>query len=516
VAALPVSAFAPVDGHALQGCVFWRTALRLFDPTRETYRVAFEAGVPSAAPEGFDDVVCETTFPPETGRRLHLACFSVKYHVRALTTIRAVDLASPTYLGRKDASLLSLVARAVAWAEAQNIDLECHFVTMDSIESGDPLVDLWSGFNGGLRWEWLEKLHELREEFRSAAGVEDDEGLAALLAHLHLELNVGPLTAVYGKLRGQLSAVGFEAPTDHASMVSLAQSARRDGDEWFDQARVVERARRAGLWRGVAPTQAAPVFLVRAREPRGAVEPSTDRMLDLLPAFDGEPLRSERSWHADVFVPLRTFVEETIRPSGSLATVHPDRYTTALALGRLLPPKSGVAAFPLQLTADGRAEVWRPSTAVSVTGLLNADEISLGDGPAVAVAFSVSRRIEADVERHLRAHHHDVGTLLCISSSTPAGGASIRDADHAWSVADELAQKIDAIANTTKSVHLFAACPTSVLFFAGQRSLFWPALTMHEFVVGTGGARTYTPTLTFGPDGRDARDATVWPRRAIV
>ena len=113
----------------------------------------------------------------------------------------------------------------------------------------------------------------------------------------------------------------------------------------------------------------------------------------------------------------------------------------------------------------------------------------------MAVGVCLTHDVGPAVKRHLAAALPGVGRLLL---ATPQGGANSRavaSGQHAFDLAESLAQRINAERQVGGRVHLFIAAPNTFTFFLGQRQPSMGSITLYEFDFEGQNGGGYAPSI---------------------
>ena len=240
-------------------------------------------------------------------------------------------------------------------------------------------------------------------------------------------------------------------------------------------------------------------FLRRAEH----MEDETVEMLDLIPHFDGRYIRDPVLWRGVIFPQVRGFLakyEATTRPYHLLLDAHS---SIAFAAGYCLEVKSGANIMPVQ-KFQNRKQVWdsrQSADSCTYSGWFNKDYTTGSAGNEVAVAISVTHNVLDDVRVYVARNLPRVGRIIeCYPEPEPSNTA-IKDAGHAYWLAQKLAAsfKLRPAQERSATLHIFAAAPNAFLFFLGQMARSFGVCVCYEFDFDTSKPGAYQPSLTFPP-----------------
>ncbi|MHB8087291.1 MAG: SAVED domain-containing protein, partial [Anaerolineaceae bacterium] len=121
---------------------------------------------------------------------------------------------------------------------------------------------------------------------------------------------------------------------------------------------------------------------------------------------------------------------------------------------------------------------------------LTDDEIDL------AVAVSVSNQIDKQVIDYLNNNQTNIGKLLILENASGTGATSVKDAEHAWSLASTLIQEVRKYQISGHQTMLFISAPNFLTFFIGQLSHPLGNLTLFEYDFDNQYHGTYFPSFS--------------------
>jgi SMODS-associated and fused to various effectors sensor domain len=90
-----------------------------------------------------------------------------------------------------------------------------------------------------------------------------------------------------------------------------------------------------------------------------------------------------------------------------------------------------------------------------------------------------------------------VGGLVSGALPTGPGQQNVTGGGHAAALAEQIANVVRGLKTTDPDsvVHIFAACPNSVLFFLGQQHQGIAPCVVYEFDFDRRGSKTYQPSF---------------------
>ncbi len=465
------------DGHAYQARQFWLKALRLLDPAGSIVKVGFECG-----PKGFDDVWVE--YAPGKGRndhhgvpllREHMQC---KWHV-ASGDFGYEDLTSPDFINASSVSLLQRALDAQRTHAPAGAGSRFRLVTNWHLRRGDPLNTMVHQRHGFLRLDRLfdgtgdgSTAGKVRKIWRDHLGV-DDAQLRILARTLGLSTDTQSLLDLRDNLDLQLELRGIRRVPDNEDTCwydDLTYQWLAAGRIEFDRDSFRDACQQQKLFEAAPRTHV--VFGVKSFEhPVDSLEDRCVAVLNLVPWFDdgtNEHLRLILDTHA----------------------------TLAFAAGAVLNIKSG-RHVELEQRVLNRV-IWRAGDTSRDPAWpgwdITLDQVGT-QGSDVAVGVCLTHDVGPAVKRHLAAALPGVGRLLLASPQGGANSRAVASGQHAFDLAESLAQRVNAERQPGGRVHLFVAAPNAFTFFLGQRQPSLGSVTMYEFDFEGQNGGGYRPSI---------------------
>ena len=492
-------------GDNYQARIFWENAFNLLLPHSCVVEVTFEANGPKA----FDDVVVKYDPPvvrsgPE---RVSAEYHQVKWHVQMGGRFGYEDFVDPDFIGAKSFSLLERLqqARKTASASAQFA-----FLTTYRIKDGDPLANLISGHDktllverlfdgttdrsrmGKIRKRWREHLKlttddKLKRVVRGLRVLEGHRSLEELRAEINLKAQVVGVLACnaadsdfrYDELARQLKVRQLNA-LNRETFLQLCR----------DEGLLVERA--------VEPDPFLPIairsFLGPAADIVGA---APDDTLLLTDDFRQRYLQDGREWQRDIRPKVETFLRAAVKKSARLRLILDAHASIAFLAGATLDFKSGVQTELIQKGRVG-ARTWRADDESAARGAcFEIIDEGLGRGRDIAIAISVSQPTTAQARAYVTAHLPGVRKLISFTMPSGPGQQSVAGGEHAAALAEQVSNHMREMAANAPDivVHVFAACPNSLLFFLGQHHQGIAPCIIYEFDFDRRAHKTYQPSF---------------------
>lgn len=492
-------------GSNYQARIFWENALNLLDDTSCVVEVTFEADGPKA----FDDVVVKYDPPvvrsgPE---RVPAEYHQVKWHVAYDGRFGFEDFVDPAFIGAKAHSLLQRLRDAKGKAP---VNSRFAFVTTYRVKDGDPLAVLISGHDKSLLLERLfdgttdkSRMGQVRRLWREHLSLPDDDALRGVVAGLRVLEGHRSLDELRTSINLRARVVGMLAQTDAHSEFrydELARQLKVRGLNGLTRAVLEQLCREEGLFAACADQGPVPLsiavrsFLGPASDIVGAAPENT---LVLVDHFRERYLKDDLAWQADIRPKVQEFLLSKVHAASGWVRLILDAHASiAFLAGATLDLKSGVS---IELIQKGRVgtRTWRADD--GTTGpRLDVVVHDVGGGRRdVAVAVSISQATEAQTRAYVASRLPDVERMLTVAFPTGPGQQNVSGGGHAAALAEQIANEIHALkaCDPDATVHIFAACPNSVLFFLGQQHQGIAPCIVYEFDFDRRGSKTYQPSF---------------------
>lgn len=431
----------------------------------------------------------------------------VKWHVQTGGRFGYADFVDPDFIGAQSFSLLERLQQARRTAPPS---AHFAFLTTYRIKDGDPLAGLISGHDktllverlfdgttdrsrmGKVRKRWREHLKltsddELKTVIRGLRVLDSHRSLEELRAEINLKAQVVGVLACnaaesdfrYDELARQLKVRQLSALTREAFL----QLCR-------DEGLLVERVAEPDPFLPIAIRS----FLGPAADIVGAAPEDTLLLTD---DFRQRYLQDDREWQRDIRPKVEAFLRDAVKRSPKLRLILDAHASIAFLAGAVLDLKSGVQT---QLVQKGRvgARIWRADDGTAAKGArFEIVEGSLGTGRDIAVAISVSQPATTQARAYVAAHLPEVGKLISFALPTGPGQQNVGGGEHAANLAEQVSNHLRTVTadDPDAVVHIFAACPNSLLFFLGQHHQGIAPCIVYEFDFDRRAHKTYQPSF---------------------
>lgn len=492
------------NGDKYQARVFWQNALNMLATDTVVVEVTFEAD----APKAFDDVVVKYDPPiASTGPvRVPATYHQVKWHVELGGRFGYEDFIKPDFIGATSVSLLQRLRDAKKIApEGAQFD----FVTTYRIRDDDPLSPLLSGVDRSILLDRLfdgttdrSKTGRIRKLWREHLGLQTDAQLRDVVSGLRIFDGERSLEELREQINVKAQVVGCLTCRTNSDFRydSLAQTLKSRRLNSFNRETLRAILREEGLLEQIEqPANTGLSIAIRTfhglAADLGAASP--ENTLSLTGEFNQRYLRDDRSWQSDIRPRVNAFLSDAARRSGRLRLTLDAHASIAFLAGAVLDVKSGADVTLIQKGRVGFRE-WRADdgTENSAVRLAEATTDLRGGGAEIAVAIGISRSTERDAAAYVSRALPDVGRLLSLTMPTGPGQQNVAGGGHAAQLAEQVANAIRAArADPDALVHIFAACPNSVLFYLGQEHRGIAPCVIYEFDFDRAGNKSYQPSF---------------------
>ncbi|MCW5737304.1 MAG: SAVED domain-containing protein [Enhydrobacter sp.] len=491
-------------GHNYQARIFWQNALNLLDATSGVIEVTFEANGPKA----FDDVVVKYDPPiPRSGvQRVPAEYHQVKWHVAGGGRFGYEDFIDPAFIGAQSVSLLQRLHQALPTAP---VGAHFAFITIDRIKDGDPLAELVSANDKTLLTERLfdgttdkSRMGKVRKCWRNHLGLASDEELQEVVRSLRIIDGHRSLDELRTEINLRAQVVGLLTCSTSSDFRydELARQFKVRGINSLNRELFERLCREEGLFVG-RPAEPDPFLPIAVRSFLGPaadiVGAKADDTLLLTDDFRQRYLQEGRDWQRDIRPKVESFLREAVKRSAKARLILDAHASIAFLAGSVLDLKSGVETHLVQKGRVG-TRVWRADDASAATGAkFERSEEALSSGREIAVAISVSQAATPQARAYVGLKLSEVGKLVSFTMPTGPGQQSVMGGEHAAALAEQVSNHLRAIKadDPDAIVHIFAACPNSLMFFLGQQHQGIAPCIVYEFDFDRRGNKTYQPSF---------------------
>lgn len=219
-------------------------------------------------------------------------------------------------------------------------------------------------------------------------------------------------------------------------------------------------------------------------------------VIDVSNYFEGRFLKMGYKWERIIKV-IKDNVHSLKMNNCKYLVNFSTHFSIAFILGRLMNPKTGINAVPVQKTVNG-SKIWEiESKNGNEYEKLSLGEKSLSnDNFDVAFVISITRNIERCVEEYIIKEQLQIGKIYYCSFDMPSIDTII-DGTYAWTVSKQVSQWIEGACNNEGALHLFMSCPVALAFNLGRMSLSYGKGRIYDYDFENKKTGTYFPALYF-------------------
>ena len=438
--------------------------------------------------------------------------YQLKYHVDKRDSYSSVSIIDPSFINAKS-SLLQRFHKAYRNLSALTHSFRLNLVSNWRWQDDDALAKMLRESDGALPQSFFSKgpkskLGEVREQWREHLEMKPSD-FEAFAKTLRFQLDLFGRQYFKEWVNDRLARVGLRIPpADHAACPyeSLVQKFLMDGPNSFDRETFSKMCHREGLFDPKVDTTQNdhdPVIGIRSfiRFAEN-IENEVDSFICVSDLFEGRHPIDDESWRAAASRILSflsdTALKKTLRSEEHklLLECHG---SLALLAGYEMSRNSGSRVYPVQKPG---MELWKPSPQISFAATsIRITEKSYEDGGAIAISLSLTHDIMSDVESYFLEAKIKIGKLINIQPIDGSGGGSIKGADQAVHIANDVVRLLrESRSKASDVVHVFSSTPNSFMFFLGQYRQALGRLQLYEYDFGFERQCSYLPSILIPDD----------------
>lgn len=492
-------------GDNYQARIFWENAFNLLDEHSCVIEVTFEAD----GPKSFDDIVVRYDPPVVRSGPARIAAdyHQIKWHVETGGRFGYQDLIDHDFIGAQSISLLQRLKEARQKVpEGQN----AHFslLTTYRIRDDDPLARLVSGHDRTLLIERLfdgttdrSKMGKVRKLWREHLELPDDNALKAVITGFRIIDGHRSLDELRSEINNKAKAAGIKAFSAAGSDFKYDELARQMKVRQLNRLTretLLELCESEGLLLKRQPLeeQFLPVAIRSFLGPAADIVGSTpENSLILTDAFRQRYVQDGLEWQKDIRPQVSEFLRAVVKKSPKLRLILDVHASIAFLGGAVLDAKSGVST---ELVQKGRvgSRIWRADDGTIGLPLETIEEV-IGQGNEIAVGISIAHKLGPHVRRFVGKNLPNVGPFLMFEFQEGPGHHNVAGGGHAAALAEQISFGVRKLREEDPDilVHIFAACPNSLLFFLGQHHQAIAPCIIYEFDFDRQGNKSYQPSF---------------------
>ena len=344
---------------------------------------------------------------------------------------------------------------------------------------------------------------KVRKLWRNHLGLTSDTELQDVLTGFRLLENYRTLDEMRTAINNRAPAVGLVACMASDSDFrydELARQLKIRGLNSLTRDTLLELCREHGLLApgvGTILDEALPIAIRSFWGPAADMAgTSPENTLVLTDEFNQRYLQDGRDWQRDIRPRVEAFLGAAVRRSARLRLILDAHASIAFLAGAVLDLKSGA---DVSLVQKGRVgpRIWRADDGADSGARFQTSEQIIGTGDQIAIALSVTHQVNGQAVAYCRNNLPDVGKLVTFTLPNGPGQQAIEGGRHAAALAEQISNQIRELkaADPDTMVHLFAACPNSLLFFIGQSHRGIAPCIVYEFDFDRKRNKTYQPSF---------------------
>lgn len=219
------------------------------------------------------------------------------------------------------------------------------------------------------------------------------------------------------------------------------------------------------------------------------------KILDLTVLFDGRYFNGN-SWNGLVSI-LQDFIKKEMNSNDKYMLHIETLLSIAFVFGRLLHSKTQIEIYPMQ-TTNGRKEFWCPIEDPDEDyKRLNHEVFSREETGAIALVLGINRYILPNVNEYIKKEQINISKVINCNVGGEVGDETVINGKHAKKLASDIAAIIDSRNEDEKmnKLHVFAACPVSLMFYLGKLSKSFREVVLYEYDFEGGRGITYSKSF---------------------
>lgn len=489
-------------GDEYQQLVFWKYALMMLSGKYEIENIRYE----DDSVKSYDDIVIQYSTPQIfRDSTISKEYIQVKFHMRDDGLFTIDNLLDPSFINATRNSLLHNVVAAYKKLGEEEFK-QCAFViySMWDIDQGDELYKLVSNENSTLEIERLfdgktdqSRMGKIRKKMRTSLGIEENE-LKCILKQIRIKSRQEKMDDLIFGLNQQLENYGLQviSGSKHTNPYSqLIQNLYKSGHTFFTKEILENQLYNENMYSTKREKELIAIrsFIKHAEN----LESEAEHILKLENYFEGRFLKEEYTWEGTIYPMIKEYLSTNCQSDKEYSIQIEANPTIAFLAGRTLDIKTAKDFSPVQRTDKGIIKWSKTESDIQYPQTICASKILDDEKNDVAVVIGISREIFNDVEEFLLLGKEKIGRIIDIRLET-TDSANVIDGRHAWLIANQIKNEIDKRVLKEKQgiLHLFFACPNSIVFLLGRYSLPFGKIQLYEYDFNKQRTCTYYSTMT--------------------
>lgn len=488
-------------GDEYQQLVFWKYALMMISGKYEIQNIRYE----DETVKSYDDIVIQYSTPQIfRDSTIIKEYIQVKFHMRDDGLFTVDKLLNPSFINATKNSLLHNVVAAYRELGEKEFK-QCVFViySMWDVDQGDVLYKLISNENSTLEIERLfdgtterSRMGKIRKKMKTSLGVEEDE-LKCVLKQIRIKSRQEKMDDLILRLNQQLENCGLQviSGSKHTNPYSqLIQNLYKSGHNFFTKEILEKLLRNENMY---SPKREKELIAIRSFIKHAEnLESEAEHILKLEDCFEGRFLKNEYTWEGNIYPVIKEYLSKNCQSDKEYRIQIEANPTIAFLAGRTLDIKIAKDILPVQRTDNGIINWSKTDNDMDYPQTFCTSRILDDEKNDIAVVVGISREILNDVEEFLILAKEKIGRIIDIRLKT-TDSANVIDGMHAWLIVNQIKNEIDKRALREKQgiLHLFLACPNSIVFMMGRYSLSFGKIQLYEYDFNKQRTCTYYPTM---------------------
>ena len=489
-------------GDEYQQLVFWKYALMMLSGKYEIENIRYE----DDSVKSYDDIVIQYSTPQIfRDSTISKEYIQVKFHMRDDGLFTIDNLLDPSFINATRNSLLHNVVAAYKKLGEEEFK-QCAFViySMWDIDQGDELYKLVSNENSTLEIERLfdgktdqSRMGKIRKKMRTSLGIEENE-LKCILKQIRIKSRQEKMDDLIFGLNQQLENYGLQviSGSKHTNPYSqLIQNLYKSGHTFFTKEILENQLYNENMYSTKREKELIAIrsFIKHAEN----LESEAEHILKLENYFEGRFLKEEYTWEGTIYPMIKEYLSTNCQSDKEYSIQIEANPTIAFLAGRTLDIKTAKDFSPVQRTDKGIIKWSKTESDIQYPQTICASKILDDEKNDVAVVIGISREIFNDVEEFLLLGKEKIGRIIDMRLET-TDSANVIDGRHAWLIANQIKNEIDKRVLKEKQgiLHLFFACPNSIVFLLGRYSLPFGKIQLYEYDFNKQRTCTYYSTMT--------------------
>ncbi|MFM1998114.1 MAG: hypothetical protein RL204_61 [Bacteroidota bacterium] len=473
-------------GDIYQGRIFWRFALLMLQESNNIVRVEFE----SDDIKSFDDVVVHfsPSIPSDiSSSRISRQYIQVKWHTDLGHVFGYDDLTKADFIHATSFSLLEKLKDGVAKCDDETSFI---FLTNARAKTGDEIRELIRADNRSLKLEVLfnsktdnSKMGKVRKCWREHLCLTSNDQLTPILRNFSIQEQRDSLDDLKGELiRGfnSLNCNFHDASHSDFRLDAIYAAWRKRDVKSFDRSELIEALEKEGLKiESKMSSKIIPAVWIKSFSGFAPVEFSIPESstLSLVHLFSQRYIKNVDDWQSVIKPQIQSFTESIALQFQKFNLILDTHLSLSALLGYHLNSKSGREVILYQ---KGRSIQYWSSNDNSKGGEVECDDQYFGTEGDLVLEISITHNVSHHVNSYITKSGMIVANKISIRPKNGESSVFIGGGEHSISIVDQIVRFVRSSGHS-KVIHVFAACPSSFMFYFGQSASALGKCILYEF-----------------------------------